>query len=252
MTLRFFQVGDHQIAAAYSQRGKDLLFCIHGLGCSHTTYRRLEDEAGLRDYSYLAVDLLGFGDSSRPEAASYTMELHADICSGLLQHIPYARLHLVAHSMGGAIALLLPPQILDAAESFANVEGNLIAADCGFASRRAAEVPFETFEAEILPEYRSTTTGDCALELASPAAYYRSARSLVDWSDSGTLLDRFLRLPCRKTYFYGEQNRDHPTVSATREVQQVEIEGSGHFMMEDNPEEFYSQLARFIRHDPRR
>ena len=130
---------DYEIAAVYSKGSGDLLFCIHGLGCSHNSFRSLEGQSELKDYSFLAVDLFGFGNSGRSDEFSYSMEDHAEICAALLQQFSYERLHLLAHSMGGAIALLLPPNILDSVESFANIEGNLIAADCGIASRRARQ-----------------------------------------------------------------------------------------------------------------
>jgi pimeloyl-ACP methyl ester carboxylesterase len=239
-------VKDYEIAAAYSRGMADLLFCIHGLGCSHDSFRDLEAQPALRECSALVPDLYGFGNSGRSEEFSYSMEAQAEICAGLLRQFRYERLHVVAHSMGGAIALLLPQDVLNSAESFASVEGNLTSADCGVASRRAAGVPYEQFKAEILPEYKIKFGDYVSLDLASPIAYYRSACSLVEWSDSGKLLDKFLNLRCRKCYFYADQNCEGPSVGATKSIRQVEIKGSGHFIMDDNPTQFYAELAKFI------
>ena len=248
MKLQTFRVSlskDYDIAAAYAKGSGDLLFCIHGLGCNHAVYRHIEAQPVLQSCSFLVPDLYGSGSSGRSDQFSYSMEDQAEICAGLLREFTYERLHLVAHSMGGAIALLLPPHVLDSAQSFANVEGNLIAEDC-FASREVAEIPFGQFEAEMVPKLHLKYDEYVSFDLSSPLAYHRSARSLVEWSDSGKLLRKFLDLRCRKSYFYGDKNRDHPTVSATRSVPQVLIERSGHFMMEDNPTDFYSELAKFI------
>jgi len=223
-----------------------LLFCIHGLTRSRESFRHLESHAEFNNCSILAPDLLGFGSSDKPEDFSYTMQDHAEICAELLQQVDYERLHLVAHSMGGAIALLLPSKILNAAESLANIEGNLIAEDCGIVSRQIAEVSFEEFNEKILPEHKLQFTDYESFDLISPSAYYRSAQSLVEWSDSRELLDKFLKLRCRKAYFYGDENRKHPTVSATRHLQQIEIRKSGHYLMDDNPTDFYMELSRFI------
>ena len=148
--------------------------------------------------------------------------------------------------MGGAIALLLPSKILDSIVSFANIEGNLIAEDCGIVSRQIAEASFKEFKAKIYPEHKLKFADYSPFNLTSPSAYYRSAQSLVKWSDSRKLLNKFLRLRCRKAYFYGEQNRNHPAVSATRNLQQIEIKKSGHYLMDDNPKDFYTELNRFI------
>jgi len=222
------------------------LFCIHSLTRSRDSFRQLESHSEFSNCSILIPDLLGFGLSDKPEDFLYTIQDHAEICAELLQQVEYKRLHLVAHSMGGAIALLLPSKTLDSAESFANVEGNLIAEDCGIVSRQIADVSFEVFIEKILPEHQFQFSGSESFNLISPSAYYRSAQSLVEWSDSGKLLNKFLNLPCRKVYFYGEENRNHPTVSATIKMRQIEIKKSGHYLMEDNPTDFYMELSRFI------
>ncbi|MCP4023291.1 MAG: hypothetical protein GY729_15715 [Desulfobacteraceae bacterium] len=44
----------------------------------------------------------------------------------------------------------------------------------------------------------------------SPFALYRSAKSLVLWSDSDQLLGKFKGFTCKKSYFYGEDNQNMP------------------------------------------
>ena len=75
---------------------------------------------------------------------------------------------------------------------------------------------------------------------------YKSAESLVAWSDSNKLLEVFLELPYRKAYFFGDENAEHPTVTAVGDIPKVKIRQSGHFPMIDNPKEFYGELFRFI------
>ena len=246
MKLQTFTVGDQKLAAAYSAGSDDLVFCIHGLGCSHSSFRQIFESSALKGCSLLCVDLLGFGASDKPLHFSYSMQEHAALCEQLLQQLDFRRLHIVAHSMGGAVGLLLSPKILENLASFANVEGNLIAEDCGVASRKAATVSFEKFQDEILPELKVQFGSYGSLDEALPEAFYRSAQSLVEMSESGKLLDKFLSLSCPKTYIFGDENRNHPTVLATKSVPQVEVSRSGHFPMIDNPIEFYSALSVFI------
>ena len=68
------------------------------------------------------------------------MEAQARVCAEILKEFSDRNLHIVAHSMGGAVALLLPDDILNDTKTFANIEGKLVGADCGVASRRIISV----------------------------------------------------------------------------------------------------------------
>jgi pimeloyl-ACP methyl ester carboxylesterase len=239
-----------ELVASVRDAGKDLLFFVHGLGCSKDSFHHFWDRTNFEDYSVLALDLIGFGESTKSESFSYTMEAQARVCAKILTEFSDRNLHIVAHSMGGAVALLLPDDILNVTKTFANIEGNLIGADCGIASRRIISVPPAVFESDILPEFRDKFNGlwkgYAAMDSTSANALYRSAESLVAWSDSNKLLEAFHALSCPKAYFYGDENADHPTVASVGNVPKVKIERSGHFPMNDNPADFYDELYKFV------
>lgn len=239
-----------ELVANVRKAGKDLLFFVHGLGCSKDSFHHFWDRTDFEDYSVLAIDLIGFGESTKSESFSYTMEAQARVCAEILTEFSDSNLHIVAHSMGGAVVLLLPEDILNGIMTFANIEGNLIGADCGIASRKIISVPPDVFESDILPEFRdmfnSLGEGYAAIDSTSADALYRSAESLVAWSDSNELLEAFHALSCRKAYFYGDENADHPTVTSVGDVPKVKIERSGHFPMNDNPGDFYDELYKFV------
>jgi len=152
--------------------------------------------------------------------------------------------------MGGAIGLLLPSALLNSALTFANLEGNLIGKDCGIVSRKTISVSFQKFENELLPDLRALSKslgeGRFFLDSALPLGFYKSAESLVRWSDSGDLLSRFKNLRCKKSYFYGEKNSDLDVLHRLNTIEKIMIGRSGHFMMNDNPDEFYTCLRRFL------
>ncbi len=160
----------------------------------------------------MAVDLPGFGDTPSPREFTHSMENHAALCREVLNSVDYSRLHLVGHSMGGAIALLLAEFLPHGPDSLISVEGNLIGRDCTV-SRRAVSVSYENFRTRLMRQMilAARTSEEHGTRLwaewsakSSPTAFTESARSLVEWSDSGELLRRFLGLTCRKAYFYGE------------------------------------------------
>ena len=252
-TKRFstsFDGESFEIAADVRHGGPDLLFFIHGLGGSKTAFHHIWERGDFAEYSVLAIDLAGFGASDKPENFPYTMEAQGRVCAELLADFPDRKLHVIGHSMGGAVALLFPPEILSSIETFANAEGNLIGADCQLGSRGMISVPPDVFAGEMFPElrakYAGLDPGYSALDSTTADVMYRSAESLVSWSDSEKLLEAFVALACRKAYFYGSENAAHPTVARVGSIPKVEIERSGHIMMCDNPEDFYDELHKFV------
>ncbi len=228
---------------------EEVILFLHGLACSTDTFRNVFDENYFPDKSLLLVDLIGFGSSEKPADFSYYMEDQAVLISNLLSELPFSKIHIVVHSMGGAIALLLPDSILSRVKSFANVEGNLISEDCGLLSRGIASGTFQEYERihykKHLEEFNDHN--QLRFEESTPLAIFRSARSLVEWSDNGKLLEKFINLNCRKSYFYGEENRNMPILRRLEFVDKIMIHNSGHGMTTENPKEFYSRLVDFVK-----
>jgi len=254
MENRIFQIdfdgNKYEVATIFRKQGGELLLFLHGIGCSKESFKDIWFRDEFSDYSILALDLIGFGDSSKSDKFSYKMEDHASICAEVVKSIFSTKIHIIAHSMGGAIGLLLPPDLLSSALTFANLEGNLSSEDCSIVSRKTVNVSFQKFEKEVLPEFKdmfkSLGEGRFFLDSALPLGFYKSAESLVCWSDSGELISRFKNLACRKSYFYGEENSGMVALHRLNSIEKIMIGGSGHFMMNDNPDEFYSRLRTFL------
>ena len=134
---------DFELSLKLREYSREFIIFIHGLGCTKESFDDLWNFTALfKDLSLLTFDLVGFGNSSRPKDFSYTMEDQAEICKVLLDTFKPDKVHLVAHSMGGAIGLILAENIRDKAASFINIEGNLISEDCGPLSRKATSASF--------------------------------------------------------------------------------------------------------------
>jgi hypothetical protein len=108
----------------------------------------------------------------------------------------------------------------------------------------------EKFEKDVLPDFKNLSKnlgdGRFFLDSALPFGFYKSAESLVDWSDSGELLRRFIQLPCNKCYFYGQENAGMAVLGRLDGIEKVMIGNSGHFLMNDNPDAFYPRLREFL------
>lgn len=255
MQKRYFAIHhnsiDLTVTASVREQGGPLLLLLHGLGCSRETWRDIWKHEAFRNYSLCAPDFPGFGKSDRPgHGFSYEMEDQALVTADIIKQLSPSSFYIIAHSMGAAVGLLLPPKVLLASAAFVSLEGNLIGDDCSFISRETVSVSFPEFEDELLPRFKKVLQSDDSnhlfLETTSPLGFYKSSRSLVRWSDSGELLNRFNRLRCPRAYVYGEKSNDLPVLDKLGQVEKIKISNSGHFMMNDNPDEFYQKLHSFL------
>ena len=84
-------------------QGLPLIF-IHGFGASNYCWRKNLDFIS-KYYRVLAPDLPGFGYSSKPLDADYSVEAYADFIIRFMEKLKIKKAVLVGHSLGGGIAL---------------------------------------------------------------------------------------------------------------------------------------------------
>lgn len=82
------------------------LVFLHYFGGSSRTWNEVRRELA-DDYTCVATDLRGFGESEPPGAASLTVKDYADDAAALIDDLKLERYILIGHSMGGKIALAL-------------------------------------------------------------------------------------------------------------------------------------------------
>jgi len=221
---------------------KTVLF-LHGLGCTATSFSTFRDFALPDGCEFLAPTFSG-GDVAELEAM-------AEACLELVRDSE--GVHVVGHSMGGAVGLLVAEKLGDRLMSYASLEGNLIDADCGMLSRKLANATFEELKEKRLPRMiqnvnKSSEPGlrfwANQLRTINPRDLHVQARSLVIWSDGGRLLEIFQSLTRPKAYLYGEENSDMEILGRLGENDKRMIPNSGHFLMQDNPRECQAVLAK--------
>lgn len=118
LTLKQAQVGD--LSIHYYEGGPtngETLLMIHGFGANKDNWLRFAKHFTSR-YHVIALDLPGFGDSSKPDA-SYDVGTQVERVAAFAKTLGIAKLHLIGNSMGGHIAALYaaryPEQVLSAA-----------------------------------------------------------------------------------------------------------------------------------------
>src|SRR3954452_13240971 len=96
-------VGKLRISTLTMGEGPDLLL-LHGLGATKASF--FDTAAALsRRYTVHAIDLPGFGGSSKPATAPYGARYFANAVIGVMDALEIERAHLVGNSMGGRVAI---------------------------------------------------------------------------------------------------------------------------------------------------
>jgi pimeloyl-ACP methyl ester carboxylesterase len=84
--------------------GPDVL-CIHGLGATKASFFDTAAALTRAGYRVHALDLPGFGSSSKPPTAPYSARWFAEAVVGVMDVLGIERAHLVGNSMGGRVAI---------------------------------------------------------------------------------------------------------------------------------------------------
>ena len=85
--------------------GAPLVF-IHGVGAGASSFmwrKNFDDLA--RDFRVYAFDLLGFGFSDKPAAASYSADLYVDLITDFVREVSGYPVNIIASSLGAAYAI---------------------------------------------------------------------------------------------------------------------------------------------------
>jgi len=242
---------DLSIASSFREAGPDLLLMLHGLGCAKESYRDAFASPALADYSLCAIDFPGHGASDTLGARS-TVDDFADVVVEVARRFPGYRLHLVSHSLGGAVGLTAAPEL--PVRSFVNIEGNMVPGDCGIVSRRTASQPLDDFVAHGFAEFVEflRAAPDAASRawaewyaVCDPVAVHTVARSLVEISDSSKLLAVFQDLG-NASYVHGDRSELGHLLPLLPAGVIHEIAGSGHFPMIDNPAALWDAVGAGI------
>ena len=242
----------------FIRRGrKDAVIYLHGLGCSKNDFLEAVSRAELKEYTLIAFDFPGCGDSPYPDDLHLEMDDLVEITHLVVSALPVDDFVIIGHSMGGLVALLFVERYGEHVKGFINVEGNLAPEDCFF-SREVAQHSFTHFTTAAFKEIKhrlaqSKNKGfqkyaETLETSASEKAFFDCCPSLVDYSEHGNLIQRFIALKIPKMFVYGSENRTLSYFTTLREsgCELVEIPRSIHFPGYDNPQAFYQAIAEFL------
>ncbi|MEV7541539.1 alpha/beta hydrolase [Streptomyces sp. NPDC089915] len=229
---------------------------LHGLGSTAPAYFAASAVhprlAGRRS---LLLDLLGHGHSDRPEAFPYTLEAHADTVARALTAAGSGAAEVIAHSMGGAVAIVLAARHPHLVSRLVLVDANLdplppapgTAGSSGIASYTEEE-----FLAGGWAEVRDRAGAHwwSTMRLAGRTGLYRSAVHLAAGT-TPTMRELLLELKVPRGFLHPEADGAPAGAEALEAagVAVVPVPECGHNIMLDNPEGFARATAELLARD---
>ncbi len=155
------ETGHGRITTLIAGSGPEHVICLHGLGSSKSSF--FETVAALsHDHTVHAIDLPGFGSSSKPARAPYNALWFAGAVRAYMDELGLASAHVIGNSMGGRIALELGFSAPERVRSL-----SLLAPALAFVRRRRELVPLVRLlrpELAMIPHPLSEATVRSTLE----------------------------------------------------------------------------------------
>lgn len=237
---------------------------IHGL---IGDLRLVADSGAFADAPVLAPNLLGYGDNRAVPATAITLPAQVEwLESAIAARFGERPVHLVGHSVGGAVAMLFAHRYPQRVAELVSIEGNFTLADAFWSASLAAMPPPEA--ERLLESMRAQPAAWIAQAVQDPPAWATAlaadwlalqpastlqamARSVVEETGAPSYLDRvrevFARHPVH--LIAGERSRsgwDVPEWAWRQAASTTIIAQAGHLPMVDDRQGFPRRLARLL------
>ena len=205
------------------------------------------------------IDLLGYGSHRFVDAARLTLSAQADHVLTRIERIGLDRVWLLAHSMGGAVAMILADRRPELISAIINVEGNFTMKDAFWSRKIIAKTPddwSDEYEVQLrdlpatlrrwgvepMPERLDWIHQILANQ--SAATVYAMAKAILAETRESEFLPivrRVLQHGIPLHLVAGEHSAEDwgiPDFVREKARSYTEIADAGHLMMLERPEEF--------------
>ena len=250
----------------WGDAGRRPLLLLHASGC----HAHWWDEVGpllAADYDVFAPDWRGHGDSARPEPPDYHFDAYAADLAGLAQHLGRGDFDIVAHSMGGYIALRYASaqpaglRRLVVADLLCDVSGETLARmhqaserpEPTFATREEAIGRFRLLPPETTasPEVLAMLAREAVCQNAAGAWTFKFDRRALRHPEA-RVWDLLPHITCPALVLRGELSPLMPQANAERLARALadgawaNVPGAYHNLMLDNLTDFVEAVREFL------
>lgn len=244
------EVHENCLVRRFGRDGAPLVLCVHGFADDGTVFLPLAGTGA--PLAFAAMDLPGFGAS--PPVGDAGVDALGEVVAAVAGQLG-ERVILLAHSMGGPVAVAAARRAGERVAGLVALEGNLTEADA-YLSRRAlrheeSQAFHDAFASAVLrraAEDPSRRRAARAALASDPATLWRLGREVA--SAVGTAFgDAYAALAIPSLYVFDRASTPAGTAAfvAERRLAAVELEGAGHFPTVSEPGLVAEIVAAFVR-----
>ena len=248
------KIGNINLSINFIDKGSNCAFLfIHGLQSRKETFDiYLNNLSPKTNRSLISFDLIGFGQSDKPENFGYDLLDQVNKVKKLLSELEIKDLIIIGHSYGGMIGTKLLQSEDLAIKSLINLEGNLVEEDCG-ESINVANMTFSKFQDyfELLKgelvdsDNKSDIFRGESLAQIPAEVFYKTSITIVNWAKSGDLYNLFCDSPMPKLLITGS-NSSYFSEPKRDNINHLTIDDVTHFMLSEKPFEVYEYIEKYL------
>lgn len=264
----YIKCSNINIYCEYSISEKPPILLIHGFASSTYTFNRLIPLLET-SFSVIAIDLPGFGKSEKSASFQYSFENYANLIAECIDYFNLKQVYIVAHSMGGQIALytakIIPEKInklilLCSSGYLKKAKKSLIC--CSylpffnlFVQRFIQRKDIKTYLENVFYD-RSLITESIIEEFGKPLqekAFYTSLIRLLRNREGDLTSEQLMKINLPTLLIWGIEDKVVPVnvgkklVSDLPNAKLVTYEETGHLITEERPNEVFEQILTYTK-----
>lgn len=262
------------VRLAYRDRGEgDPVVFVHGTPSYSHEWRHVVPAVEAAGHRVITYDLLGYGASERPLDRDTSVGAQTELLVGLLDVLGIERPSLITHDIGGAIGQRIAVLHPERARRLMLIDSVSYDSWPSETWREIIRTRLESYAAMSAEDFEEMLGRQLAMTVADPsrmqgqelAAYLAPHRTALgrasffehqvrhfDSRYTDELTGRLGEIAVPVRILWGEQDRWQPTSYAQRlaadvpHAELVVVPGTGHFLMEDDPERVTREVLDFL------
>jgi len=267
-TKTMLTFADGKLYCEYILNGKPPILLIHGFVSSTYTFNRLIPLLQ-KNFSVIAIDLLGFGQSEKSTTFIYSYTNYATLVAEVIAYFQLKNVTIAGHSMGGQIALYTARKVPE------KVNKVILLASSGYLKSAnklliySSYLPLfyliakRTVQKQSVKETLKNVLYDHSLLTAEQVEaygkplkeknFYKALVRLLRYREGDLISEQLREIQTPALLIWGAEDKVVPLRVGKRlakdlpDAQLITYDQTGHLVTEERPREIYEQILAFTR-----